>query len=156
VVSAIEEAEVVLDVRCSAGTYVRSLARDLGESLGLGGHLTALRRTESGGFGIGDAVTLEELERSTWDRTLPLRSLLGDLPAVLVGREGRDALVQGRDLTRRLVLEGFPEEPPERVRVLDGEGDLLGLAIPRGFGEPAPGLPQESVLHPDVVFAAPR
>jgi tRNA pseudouridine55 synthase len=53
--------DVDVAVTCSTGTYVRALARDLGASLGVGAHLTALRRTRIGGFGIGDARTLEEL-----------------------------------------------------------------------------------------------
>ena len=53
--------DVDVSVRCSSGTYVRALARDLGEALGVGGHLTALRRTAVGPFTVGDAHTLEEL-----------------------------------------------------------------------------------------------
>jgi tRNA pseudouridine55 synthase len=51
-------------VTCSSGTYVRALARDLGEALGVGGHLTALRRTRVGGFDLSMARTLAELETS--------------------------------------------------------------------------------------------
>ncbi len=54
--------DVDVEVEVSSGTYVRALARDLGTALGLGGHLTALRRTRVGRFGIGDAVPLEALE----------------------------------------------------------------------------------------------
>jgi tRNA pseudouridine55 synthase len=53
--------DVDLSVRCSAGTYVRAVARDLGEALGVGGHLTALRRTAVGPFTTDDAHTLDEL-----------------------------------------------------------------------------------------------
>ncbi|MGZ4758597.1 MAG: tRNA pseudouridine(55) synthase TruB [Acidimicrobiales bacterium] len=53
--------EVDLSVRCSSGTYIRAIARDLGAALGVGGHLTALRRTAVGPFGLADAHTLEEL-----------------------------------------------------------------------------------------------
>ena len=53
--------DVDISVRCSSGTYVRALARDLGETLGVGGHLTALRRTAVGPFTAGDAHTLEQL-----------------------------------------------------------------------------------------------
>jgi tRNA pseudouridine55 synthase len=53
--------DVDLSVRCSSGTYVRALARDLGEELGVGGHLTALRRTAVGPFTLADAHTLEQL-----------------------------------------------------------------------------------------------
>jgi tRNA pseudouridine55 synthase len=155
-VGAIEGPEAELDVSCSAGTYVRSLARDLGDRLGLGGHLTALQRTESGGFAIGEAVALDVFEAHPWERTLPLRSLLPELPGVLVGEEGRAALLTGRDLPERLVAAGFPGEPPERLRVLGEDGELLALAVPRGFGPGAPGLPREPVLHPEIVLTTVR
>jgi tRNA pseudouridine55 synthase len=50
-----------VEVDCSSGTYIRALARDLGDTLGVGGHLTALRRTRVGRFGLGQARTLDEL-----------------------------------------------------------------------------------------------
>lgn len=53
--------DVDVDVDCSSGTYIRALARDLGSGLGVGGHLTALRRTRVGGFGLDQARTLDEL-----------------------------------------------------------------------------------------------
>jgi len=53
--------DVDATVRCSSGTYIRALARDLGQSLGTGGHLTRLRRTRVGGYGLADAKTLEQL-----------------------------------------------------------------------------------------------
>ena len=57
-----EFVDVDVDVDCSSGTYIRALARDLGEALAVGGHLTALRRTRVGGFGLDEARTLEHLE----------------------------------------------------------------------------------------------
>jgi tRNA pseudouridine55 synthase len=57
----LEQAGLDLEVRCSSGTYVRAIARDLGAALGVGGHLTALRRTAVGPFLIGDARTLDVL-----------------------------------------------------------------------------------------------
>ena len=56
-----EPPEVRLGIRCSSGTYVRSLARDLGEALLVGAHLTELRRTAVGGFGLGEALSLDDL-----------------------------------------------------------------------------------------------
>ncbi|WUP47427.1 tRNA pseudouridine(55) synthase TruB [Micromonospora globbae] len=65
--------DVDIDVTCSSGTYVRALARDAGLALGVGGHLTALRRTAVGGFTVGEAATLDELERRAPEVvTLPL------------------------------------------------------------------------------------
>ena len=63
--------DVDVEVDCSSGTYIRALARDLGASLGVGGHLTALRRTRVGGYGLDHARTLEELaERPALSYTL--------------------------------------------------------------------------------------
>jgi tRNA pseudouridine55 synthase len=53
--------DVDVEVDCSSGTYIRALARDIGEALGVGGHLTALRRTRVGRFGLDEARTLDEL-----------------------------------------------------------------------------------------------
>ncbi len=71
---------VVCEVRCSAGTYIRSLAHDLGVSLGVGAHLTALERTASGAFRVEDAATLEQLATlDDWSPVLtaPLDGLAG-------------------------------------------------------------------------------
>lgn len=152
-VRTVEGSLVQLRVRCSAGTYVRAIARDLGEALGVGGHLTALRRTWSGGFGLEDAVVWEELE-SARERLRPLSRVLTELPRVVVGPEGVVALRHGRDLGRRLVLEGFPEVAPARVRVVDESGTLLALAVPKGFEPELARLGVEPALHPDVVLLA--
>jgi tRNA pseudouridine55 synthase len=141
-----------LEVRCSPGTYVRALARDLGQALGLGGHLTALRRLRSGAFGLEQAVKGDELSGSARENVLPLSALLTELPEVRVGAEGRAAVGHGCDLNRRLVLSGFPESPPARLRILDEAGELLALAVPRGFGLEGSALPVEPVLHPDLVL----
>ena len=140
-------------VTCSPGTYVRALARDLGEALGMGGHLIALRRTRSGDFALEGAVDGAS-PSPAWEREVrPLAALLPGLPAIEVGAEGAAALRHGRDLTRGLVSSGFPSEPQARFRVLDDTGHLLALAVPRGFGPSGPGLEVEPVLHPEIVLA---
>lgn len=143
---------VEIDVRCSQGTYVRALARDLGEALGVGGHLVALRRTRSGGFDLEGAVSWVELPRVARERVLSMSQVLLDLPAARVGPEGVEAIRHGRDLSHELVSSGFPEVPPPRLRVLDAAGSLVALAVPRGFGYDSQGLTVEPVLHPDVVL----
>ena len=83
---------VTFDVRCSTGTYVRALARDLGRALGVGAHLTALRRTSVGPFQLDDALAVDDLERAEAvqaRRVSPLRAL-GHLPTVEV--EEREAV----------------------------------------------------------------
>lgn len=79
--------DVVVDV--SSGTYIRALARDLGTALGVGGHLTALRRTRVGRFALDSAHSLAELE---------LASGAGDMPVVLLSAAARDSF-EVRELT---------------------------------------------------------
>jgi tRNA pseudouridine55 synthase len=145
------EETIEIRVRCSPGTYVRALARDLGERLGTGAHLTALRRTRSGAFLLSQAVAGDDLSGAA-SRLLPMAGLLPELPAVRVGDEGRRLVGHGRELGREVVVEGFPEGPVDRVRVLDSRGDLVALAVPRGFAPGAPGLARVPVLHPDLVL----
>lgn len=96
----------VLDVRCSKGTYLRTLAEDLGEALGCGAHLAALRRTGSGALTLDDAVTLEKLEAmDEAQRDACLRdadALLGDCPVVRLAAEDAARFLSG--MRRRLPL----------------------------------------------------
>jgi tRNA pseudouridine55 synthase len=62
-----EVIDVDIDVTCSSGTYIRAIARDLGTALGVGGHLTALRRTAVGGLTLAESATLEQLEERAPD-----------------------------------------------------------------------------------------
>lgn len=89
-----------VEVDCSSGTYVRALARDLGEALGVGGHLTALRRTRVGPFRIDQARTLEELAELPDPVTLPLaEALSAAMPVRLVSDEEAHELSYGRRLS---------------------------------------------------------
>lgn len=114
--------DVDVDVTCSTGTYVRALARDLGDDLHVGGHLTALRRTSIGSYDIADAKTLDELAESMV--SIPLsaacRSLFvpWELDAV-----DADSYRHGRRLP-------WPKNLPARtdIVVFDPTGLLLGLA----------------------------
>jgi len=153
-VIAISGDRLELDVRCSTGTYVRALARDLGEALGVGGHLEALRRTRNGEFDLASALSWEQIDDLRSDRLVPMGRLLGEMPAVRVGSDGVAALRHGRALGRGHVLSGFPDgAPPERVRVLGSDGEsLLALAVPRGFGASPPGVSLDPVLQPDLVL----
>ena len=123
---ALRPQELTLDVRCSKGTYIRTLAEDLGETLGCGAHLAALRRTRSGPLSVADAVTLEALEAMDDDARLacvqPADLLLSDWPAIHL-----DAAEAGRFLTglrRRTAAADC-----DHVRVYGpGTGALLGSA----------------------------
>lgn len=143
---------VEIELRCSPGTYVRAIARDLGERLALGGHLTVLRRLRSGAFGLQEAVSGDNLGAESRTAVIPLSGLLAEWPAVQVLPEGGAAVRHGRSIPRAMVSSGFPESETERVRIVDEEGRLLALARCQGFGPVVPGLPMEPVLHPDIVL----
>jgi tRNA pseudouridine55 synthase len=105
---------LVLDVRCSKGTYIRTLAADLGERLGCGAWLAALRRTASGGFDLAHALTLDALqalpEGARDARLLPPDALLAAAPAVRLQADDAGRFLAG--LRRRIAQ---PDAP--RVRV---------------------------------------
>ncbi len=128
----VEGERLEIDVRCSKGTYIRSLADDLGEALGCGAHLAALRRTATGGFGLAQATTLEALEAlSAAGRDaclLPPDALLADLPRIDLDAERSRLLLQGRGIA----APGC--EGASRWRIYDEGGRLLGLAEPRDDG----------------------
>ncbi len=133
-------------VTATAGFYVRALARDLGQALGCGAHLTALRRTHSGSFDVADAISLDEAERlgrDVADRLLSLADALPDLPAVRPNEAGMKRVLHGNPvgpehLTGRWVP---PATNPLPVRILAADGRLLALARSRG-----------GALHPVVVL----
>lgn len=150
---------ITLRVTCSAGFYIRSLAHDLGERLGVGAHLSALRRTRSGNLTLADAVSLDTLERQpeTASRSLvPVALMLATLPAVVLTAQGVRWAQHGRNLDKRVgsLFVFFPVElTPDPlvplvpaipfVRLLDPAGELIGVAEPSCV----PGL-----LHPSVVL----
>ncbi len=151
-VLAVRDDEVDVLVRCSPGTYVRALARDLGESLGVGGHLVALRRLASGGFTPEDAVPGDLLGSDAAAHMKPLAGLLLDLPAARLSAAGLESVRHGRDVTGDETLDGLPGRPLRPWwRLLDATGDLVGIAVPKTFpeGSSAPNAP---VLHPEIVL----
>ncbi|MEO6056758.1 MAG: tRNA pseudouridine(55) synthase TruB [Gemmatimonadales bacterium] len=95
--------ELVFRATVSAGTYVRSLARDLGERLGVGAHLTALRREAIGVLRVEDAVPLEAL---TPEALLPARRALGHLPVLELDAPARLAVTHGRAVPTAAETEG--------------------------------------------------
>jgi tRNA pseudouridine55 synthase len=122
-------------VRCSKGTYIRSLAEDLGASLGVGGHLTALRRTEAGPFDLSDAMTLEQVQSAGQDlvtRLLPIDAGLQYLARLTLGEQEIEKLLQGQ---RVCVLN---DANSGIVRVARASGEFVGLAKASEDGEIAP------------------
>lgn len=111
-------------VRCSKGTYIRTLAEDIGASLGTGAHLAGLRRTGSGRFRVGDAIALPGLEAMTIQerrgRLLPVDSLLSQLPRVELDAASEARLRNGQALQMNALPEGVSA-------VYGPGGGLIGL-----------------------------
>ncbi|MBT8227626.1 MAG: tRNA pseudouridine(55) synthase TruB [Dactylosporangium sp.] len=131
-----EAVDVDIDVVCSTGTYVRALARDLGAALGVGGHLTALRRLAVGDFTVDEAGTLETLAEGPEAGTIPLaKAAARILPTRRVTAEEARALAHGGPLTA--VGTAGP------YAVLDPLDDLIAIVVEReGRARP------EAVLAP--------
>lgn len=115
---------VVLDVQCSAGTYIRTLAQDIGAALGCGAHLTALTRTAAGGFGLAQTHTLVDFEALDASQRpgllLPADSLIAHLPALQLDAILAAALCQGRSVSH-------PSAQPGLTRVYEPSGAFIGL-----------------------------
>lgn len=123
-----------LEMQVTAGFYVRSLVHDLGEALGCGAVLTALRRTRSGEFGLDHAVPLAEVLQSPREslaaRVVPFRELLPELPSVTLRSALQlERLKNGVEVTPGDLISPLPAIPPI-VRLLGPDGDLAGLAKP--------------------------
>jgi tRNA pseudouridine55 synthase len=143
-----------LDVHCSAGTYVRSLARDLGRSLGCGAYLGALTRTASGPFTIEAAHPLERVRAELAAGNLEAMLLSPDaglehLPKVTIPDRDSEAVARGQVVRVRGGITG-PVDPKvvlqaaAEVRVLDEHGRLVAMAHTK-----------DGRLYPDKVFISP-
>lgn len=127
-----------IEVACSAGTYVRSLAADLGAALGGGAHLRALRRLASGPFGIDEAVPLDELAP---ERLLPPVEALRGCPRARVDDEVAALVRNGRVLERRRLGIGAPGAGDDGPwAVVDGAGALLAVYEPHRDDEVKPAV----------------
>jgi tRNA pseudouridine55 synthase len=127
----LENARLVLRVACSKGTYIRVLAEDIGEALGCGAHLAALRRTVSGRFGVEHALTLEALEDMSIEerkqRLLALPALLEGLPRAELDAADEARLRQGQALRIGGLHQGV-------CAVVRPDGAVIGLGAADGAG----------------------
>ncbi len=119
--------EVVVDVHCSSGTYIRSLANDLGEVLGCGAYLVGLRRTKNGRFSLRDSTPLRKLKESfemgDWYKHLiPAAESLSDWPSIVLNTDEVETIRHGQ---RVKFEEGHPED--EMVRGISEADELVAL-----------------------------
>jgi tRNA pseudouridine55 synthase len=148
--------DLVLDVECSKGTYIRSLAFDLGERLGPGAHLAGLVRTRSGPFRLEQSISLERLaaalDDGTWRDHLyaPDEALLGWRAAIL-GAESETRLRNGLPLR---LAEGAPtpDSPTGLLRAYSADGRFLGIL--RWDGQAASWHPHKVLLVEPVEDAS--
>jgi tRNA pseudouridine55 synthase len=148
---------LTLTVDCSAGFYIRSLAHDLGERLGTGAHLTALRRTRTGVFTLDQAMTLNAIECNPQQAVAALVSpaaMLPDLRSVMLTPEGVNRVGHGQDIrpvdrvsaldAQTSAIDPGPAAVSDEafVRLLDAAGTLVAIAQPEASG----------VLHPSIVL----
>ncbi len=133
--------ELELAIACGAGTYIRSIARDLGDLLQTGGTLAKLTRTNSSGFCLADSISLDALESSTIPLVAP-EIALAHVPAVYLSAQDAQRWCYGQ----RLVRSPTPEIAPGACRVHDQDDRFLGVgewqAIDNGW-----------LLQPKVVLS---
>jgi tRNA pseudouridine55 synthase len=115
---------MVIDCRVSKGTYIRVLAEDIGEALSCGAHLTALRRTATGGYSIADAITLDELENMTLterdERLKRCDSLSAALPAITLNAASSLGFGHGQVVQIAVSVPG-------EFQVRNADGRFLGI-----------------------------
>ena len=141
--------KLVLDVECGQGTYIRSLAHDVGEALGCGGHVADLVRLLCGGFPAEEGVTLEQIEEAAnspdgWQQYLyPVDRVLRNLKSITLDQNAEEHLLHGQSITL-----GRPEldtEYLEECRAYNSDGVFLALVR---FDKPT------NSWHPAKVFQA--
>ncbi len=150
---------VEFETACSSGTYIRSLAHDLGQSLGCGAHLAALERISIGNFNLRSSLTLEALEKSLADNTIentliPLEALLPEFPKIVLNNEGvalaKNGNIVNEEHFSALLPLSFDTKldqikSVEICRLFDPDGKLIALGKPD---------PEKKGLHPYLVIDA--
>ncbi len=139
-IDSFEKEVAVLTVSCSKGTYIRTLAEDIGHKLGCGAHLIGLRRTETAGYMIEDAITLEALEllvketpvEALAELLLPMDSTIAYLPRILLNADASNYLMQGQAVWQSGVI------PEGELRLYDDKNQFLGLGVLQEDGKIAP------------------
>jgi tRNA pseudouridine55 synthase len=131
--------EFEMEVACSKGTYIRTLAEDIGKELGCGAHILTLRRLEAGPFKESQMITPEKLQeisdaglQQLDELLLPMDSALNHLPEVRLTEDTSYYLCRGQAVT----VSGLPESG--RLRIYDGTGDFIGIGEVSDSGQLSP------------------
>jgi len=121
---------VEIEVQCGRGFYMRSLAHDLGEKLGCGGHLKSLKRIKNGPFYIGEALILQQVEKffgdGSWKQIVQAPdTIVSHLRTIIIGDKAEQALRQGQSLSLGQKIP--PTRPDERCRAYSTDGRFIGI-----------------------------
>jgi tRNA pseudouridine55 synthase len=135
-VNSFEDEEAVITVSCSKGTYIRTLAEDIGKALGCGAHLIGLRRTETAGYQLMQALTIQQLEAMSVEERdaalLPVDSAIEDLPKVTLNDEAAYFLLRGQAVWQAGKI------PHTDLRIYNEDNQFLGLGFLQDDGKIAP------------------
>lgn len=125
-----------ITVTCSKGTYIRTLAEDIGAKLGCGAHLIGLRRTETAGYLLSQAITIEQLEALSLEASeallLPVDSAIESLPKVILNVDAAFYIMQGQPVWQA------GKTPAGDLRLYDENNGFLGLGFLQDDGKIAP------------------
>ncbi|HHX59629.1 MAG TPA: tRNA pseudouridine(55) synthase TruB [Epulopiscium sp.] len=132
IIEYISPSEFVIDVKCSKGTYIRTLCKDIGEALGTGAHMKTLIRTQVGNFNVANSIKLSELEKLRDDDQIEscliqTDQLFLELPKLQVKPSGNKYLYNGNQLQEDLIIEEVHIKLHNRVRIYDFENVFIGI-----------------------------
>lgn len=130
----LDKKRLQVDALVSSGTYIRSLAHDIGRAAGVGAHLQELVRLRVGDYSLAQANHLHEIKYHVHKNQLekvviPIESLLPEFSKIIVSAGGRRSVINGMPLGSRDILKIFPASHPENFRIFDDEGKLLAIAV---------------------------
>jgi tRNA pseudouridine55 synthase len=119
-------------VSCSAGTYIRTLCSDIGKSLGCGGHLKELRRIQSNGFSITEALKLSELENLVLsekisDRIISMSNALRDMPEHRVDKALEEKIMHGHIITKKDLTPAHTDTSNGFIKIINLNNDLIAI-----------------------------
>jgi tRNA pseudouridine55 synthase len=136
-----DASSIRIRVACSAGTYIRTLAEDIGRVIGTGAHLSDLRRTRAGRFALGEAISVEALSELEDPKTrlVGIRQAVEHLPEFRLSPDRADKTRNG--LSTRINEPSFPENAP--IKMTDEAGELIAV----GYYDPA-----EKAVRPKIVL----
>ena len=132
------------EVKCSAGTYIRTLCADIGKSLGCGGHLTALKRLESSGFTLNQAISMSELEKlrnspKLSNHLIPMADVLPDMPQIRADKQLAEKIYHGKMISARNLADLNGTERTHgtgsEIKIVDLDGDLIAILKYGEFGD---------------------